>query len=368
MSLYVITNHEEEALRGLPHLAQLLYYKLRARMNFRTGIVGDVADRAVSWLALREDLDAWGGPGVKRDLPSEDRVRRAMGHLIRKGLVASIGSKLLLRFRLLKAKTVSLAPKKPAGPTTGHGSGRKGKPVKAQQAYPQGNSEREAATHKDQGNFLKPTPPTPSGLRPDGDGDIDPSAPAALPDDNPPDETPGAVCRQQLSEERHEHGSVGGRRPSAGRSDEGAKPDVSWERHLDWPTGVTQRQRAYMVRSRGGLTSIMFQRVLDEWQGATRAGVVKNAWPYFNRLLKSAKAQGEAWETIYAAQVAEDRAAERQRLAMQMSREREHAARMEANVVATGGGFSGPPAGLGDLVRFQVEDAAAKKASRERRR
>ncbi len=367
MSLYVITNHEEEALRGLPHLAQLLYYKLRARMNFQTGIVGDLADRAVSWFALREDLDAWGGPGVKRDLPSEDRVRRAMGHLIRRGLVASIGSKLLLRFRLLKAKTVSLAPKKPAGPSTGPESGRKGKPVKAQQAYPQGNSEPKAATHKDQGNFLKPTPPTPSGLRPDGDGDIDPSAPSAQPDDNPPDETPNAACRQQLSEERHEHESGGGKRPAAGRSDEEAKPDVSWEMHLDWPTGITQRQRAYMVRSRGSLTPIMFQRVLDEWQGATRAGVVKKAWPYFNRLLNCAKTQGDAWETVYAAQVADDRAEERQRLAKQALREREHAARMEADVAATGGGFSGPPAGPGDLVQFQLRDAAAKKASRERR-
>ncbi|WP_420994100.1 hypothetical protein ACKI2N_001905 [Cupriavidus sp. 30B13] len=359
MTAFVLNDDEWEAMRKVGFLARDLYGVLRRRMNFKTGVVGDLADCAISWFALREDLEVQGRPGVKRDLPSEGRVRRAMAQLVKVGLVESIGSRLLLRFRLLRAKVDSLVPNKPVGGVIGDGAGRKTKPRKVSRGYSQGNLLSKVGTHQATDKTLKPTPPTPSGLRPDGDGTaIDPPTPAAREDHNPNgDETPGGAEAQRLSEERREPAVRGGGWPAAGCSDEEPKAGLTWEAHLDWPRGIEQRQRAYMVRSRGSLTPMMFQLVLDEWHGATLAGVVAKPWPYFNSLLKAAKEQGPAWETRYAEGVQIAREEERTRLANLAAQEAAYQASL---------GQPGPmPAGtLGQFARSDAAAAIERRAGR----
>ncbi len=357
MTAFAINDGEWGAAREVGLLARDLYAALRRRMNFKTGIVGDLANCAVSWFALREDLEVHGRPGVRRDFPSEDRVRRAMAQLIKVGLVESIGDQCLLRFRLLLATTDSLAPNKAAGGTTGHKNTHKTNKGKASEACPQGNSVPKAATHQDTGKTLKPSPPTPSGLRPAGDGSIDPPAPAAQEVGNP-DATTIERDVPGLSEARREPASGGGR-PAAGHPDNEVVSAITWEAHLDWPTGITQEQRGYIARSRGTLTKTLLQRVLDEWRGAMQAGIVLKPWPYFNQLLRNAKAQGDAWKTEYAEAVAQAREAVRLREAEVAAKDVEYSQRL---------GGTARPMEPGGLARFARADAARAVAAQRARR
>ncbi|EHP44181.1 hypothetical protein OR16_04357 [Cupriavidus basilensis OR16] len=131
---------------------------------------------------------------------------------------------------------------------------------------------------------------------------------------------------------------------------EGGEAEVTWVAHLDWPTEIADRQRGYIARRTAVLGKTLAQRVLDEWHGATKAGVVRKPWPYFNELLRKAAAAGEAWVTHYAHHVAQARAAERQRLAHQVAAEASFGRRI--------GGRLGPlPPGA--LAQLQRETAAA---------
>lgn len=354
---FLISDREWEATREVSLLARTLYYAMRRRMDFSSGIVG-TAERAVSWWALREDLEVPGRPGVKRYLPSEQQLRRCMVQLVKAGLVESIGDKLRLCFRLLLARTDKFGPKKAEGGAIDEKTPGKNRQDKAGRAFPQGNSVSKAGTHLTSGKTLKPSPPTPSGLRPAGDGSIDPPAPAAQEVGNP-DAKPIERDAPGLSEARREPAS-GGERPAAGHPDNEVVSAITWEAHLDWPTGITQEQRGYIARSRGTLTKTLLQRVLDEWRGAMQAGIVLKPWPYFNQLLRNAKAQGDAWKTEYAEAVAQAREAVRLREAEAAAKDAEYSQRL---------GGTARPMEPGGLARFARADAArAVAAQRARRR
>ncbi|WP_064577193.1 hypothetical protein [Cupriavidus gilardii] len=349
MTTFAIDDNEWAAMRQVDLLARDLYAALRRRMNYATGIVGGAA-AAISWWALREDTEMPGRPGVKACKPSEQQLRRRIAQLQKVGLVESIGNNLRLRFRLPLARTNSLVQKKAEGGPVAHQTAVKASRSKASKAYAQGNSSAKADTHQVSG-FLKPSPPTPSRLRRDGDGEIDPPTPAAREEDNP-DATPIGTHPQQPSEQRHEPAKRGGRGPSARRSDEEVAADIAFEKHLKWPRGLPHHQRAFIARTSRDLGPVLAQRVLDEWHGAKQAGIVGRDWPYFNSLVRAAKEQGDAWETVYAEQVAADREHALRKLAEQAAREQRFGAEI--------GGKAGPlpPGGLSQLAKTLLRRSA----------
>jgi len=350
MTTFAIDDNEWAAMRKVDHLARDLYSALRRRMNYATGIVGGAA-AAISWWALREDTEMPGRPGVKACKPSEQQLRRRIAQLQKVGLVESIGNNLRLRFRLPLARTDLLVQEKAGGGAVAHQGASKPRSRKAPRAYAQGSSSAKADTHQVSGKTLNPTPPTPSRLRRDGDGEIDPPTPAAREEDNP-DATPIGTHAQQLSEQRHEPAKRGGRGPSARRSDEEVAADIAFEKHLKWPRGLPHHQRAFIARTSRDLGPVLAQRVLDEWHGAKQAGIVGRDWPYFNSLVRAAKEQGDAWETVYAEQVAADREHALQQLAAQAAREQQFGAEI--------GGKAGPlpPGGLSRLARTLLRRGA----------
>ncbi|MFS8973875.1 hypothetical protein PO002_05075 [Cupriavidus necator] len=336
MPAFRINDQELDALLGEgADLFQLYVGALRPRMDFKTGVVGRRV--RISYQALKEWTERAGRSGVRFLAHDKSKLQRMLARLQQLGLLRKMGGPYDLVFACpladtdncdqKQADTKSIQFQKPAKPTR----------RKPSRGLSTASENAEAATHQESGNTLKPPPPTPSGLRPEEDGSIDPPAPAAQEAGNPKtDETPIEDARQQLSGERPEQQTRGGKRPAAGRSDEGAKPDVTWEAHLAWPTGITQRQRGYIARRTAELSKTLAQRVLDEWHGATQAGAAKKPWPYFNGLLRNAKQQGEAWQTVYAEDVAEARELERLRLANEVATEAAHAARLQGEAVAPG--------------------------------
>ena len=118
-----ITDAEFAALYGLPVLAQLLYFYLRRRMDFSTGMVGVVT--GVSWWALREDLHVEHAQGRSRldsGTPTEKVVRHAAAVLEEAGLVINKSQPRQLFFHLPLA-SVSARPKE-VGQTCGTLSGQ----------------------------------------------------------------------------------------------------------------------------------------------------------------------------------------------------------------------------------------------------
>lgn len=363
-----INDAELEALNGEgSDLFHLYVGALRPRMDFKTGVVGRRV--RISYRALREWTERAGRSGVKFLAHDKSKLQRMLARLQQIGLLRCLGGPYELVFMCPLADTDKCVQKE--ADTKPIDLRKPGKPnkSKASRDAKGGEEKPQAATHQESGNTLNPPPPTSSGLRPKEDGSIDPPAPAAQEVGNPKiDETPIDPHGQQLSEQRHENVDGGGERPSAGRSDEGAKPEVSWGAHLHWPTGINGRQRAYIARRLTEVRERFRQPVLDEWHGATVAGVVQKPWPYFNGLLRNVKELGEAWQAMYADEIAEAREAVRRRMAEQDARERAHAARIEAEVAASEGAMSGPPSKRGDLVKFQQQSAAASQAKREGQR
>lgn len=361
-----INNAELDALSGEgADLFHLYVVALRSRMDFKTGIVGRRVK--ISYQAMKEWTERQSRNGVKFLAHDKSKLQRMLARLQQLGLLRKLGGPYELVFACPLADTDSIVQKQPNTAPIHLSTSAKASRSKGPRANLDAAQNGDPATHLDSG--YKPPPPTPSGLRPEEDGYVDPPAPTAQEERNPnTDETPIDPQGQQLSEQRHEHVEGGGKRPSAGRSDEGAKPGVSWETHLDWPTGVSDRQRSYIARSTATLPKALAQRILDEWHGATLAGVAKRPWPYFNGLLRNAKKQGDAWETVYAEEVAENRAAERERMSAQEQRERAHRARIEAQVVASVGAPVGRPRKPGDITAFQRQHAAAGLAKHGRRR
>ncbi|MGO4154358.1 hypothetical protein [Cupriavidus sp. YAF13] len=334
MPAFRINDAELDALMGEgADLFQLYVGAIRPRMDFKTGVVGRRPGVRISYQALKEWTERAARSGVRFLAHDKSKLQRMLTRLQQLGLLRKLGGPYDLVFVCpladrdncdqKQANTKSIQLMKPAKP----------KPAKASRHLSTEGKKGEAATHQESGNTLNPTPPTPSGLRPEEDGKaINPPAPAAQEEGNTLncDETPIDAEAQGLSEERQQTIQGGGDRPPARLTEEeGSEPALTWEPHLDWPTGITKRQRAYIAQSTAPLSKTLAQRVLDEWHGAMKAGVVGKPWPYFNSLLRNAKECGEAWETHYAEDVEAARERERIRLANQAAAD---AAWYESNI------------------------------------
>ncbi len=119
---YVVTEEEQYALRGLPHIARVLYDALSPRRDFKTGKVGIRPE--VSWLALMQDLYVEPHSGIKSGSPTKNQLRRAAAQLARAGLVVmqSNEAQRKLIFFLPLAMRDSFVPKQP-GPNPDHHPG-----------------------------------------------------------------------------------------------------------------------------------------------------------------------------------------------------------------------------------------------------
>lgn len=366
---FLISDPEWLAKRQVDHLARDLYDALRRAMDFETGIVGGPA-KGISWWSLREDTEVPGRPGVKAYKPSEQQLRRRMAQLEKAGLVESIGTKLRLKFRLLLARTSSLASKKADTGTTAPGAAAKAKPVKRARAYPQGNNEAKAGTHLVSGKTkTQPKPPRVSEAdvgthvaRVERDIPI-PGAQALqlAADDNPEagavetgidlaphacgaggeQEPPTAPTEtQRLSEERQQGIQGGGDGPSARLA---GGEGFEWQDHRAWPMRLDKGTRRKLANELQSLGKKQGQRVLDEWRGAMQAGGVQDHWAYFYALLRKAEEQGDAWVTVYADKIALAREVVQRRLAEQKARDAAFAATLDGN--------ARPPSKRGELRR-----------------
>ncbi len=350
MASYRINDAELDALSGEgADLFQLYVGAIRPRMDYKTGVVGRRV--RLSYQALKEWTERAGRSGVRFLAHDKSKIQRMLARLEHLGLLRKVGRRGDLVFACPLADTDSRDQKQADTESIQVDRPVKPKPRKASRDLSTRRKNRQADTHQVSGKTLNPTPPTPSRLRRDGDGEIDPPTPAAREEDSP-DATPIGTHAQQLSEQRHEPAKRGGRGPSARRSDEEVAADIAFEKHLKWPRGLPHHQRAFIARTSRDLGPVLAQRVLDEWHGAKQAGIVGRDWPYFNSLVRAAKEQGDAWETVYAEQVAADREHALQQLAAQAAREQQFGAEI--------GGKAGPlpPGGLSRLARTLLRRGA----------
>lgn len=89
---------ERDALRGLPLISRCIYFELRYRMDFSTGLVGAKRGAGISWQCLREWLFVEPHPGMKdTGSPHKSTVRRAVLWLERARLICnqSVGKRLV---------------------------------------------------------------------------------------------------------------------------------------------------------------------------------------------------------------------------------------------------------------------------------
>lgn len=101
----IITGEEIEALAGAPHGVRALYYAMRARMDYSTGLVGARRGAGVSWRAFCEELYIEPGQGITDSgAPSKDAVRRMAARLERMGLIVNQSQGRRLVFRCLLAR------------------------------------------------------------------------------------------------------------------------------------------------------------------------------------------------------------------------------------------------------------------------
>lgn len=114
MKKVVFNDDEFTALAGLPPDVLALYFWLRVRMDFITGLVGD--HPRISWHALTEDLYVVPHPGPRRHgSPSVQQARRLARHLERAKLVVMKSSEVhrMLVFELPLATQHKHVQKKP---------------------------------------------------------------------------------------------------------------------------------------------------------------------------------------------------------------------------------------------------------------
>ncbi len=153
MPAFLVSEDEQESLYGLVAAAQVLYYWLRARMDFRTGRVGAV--HHISWQAAREAIYIEPRRGVKTEYLHKEAVRRLARQLEARGLVrfqSSIANAQLI-FLLPKATTLSFAQKKADTKPTGSSDReadrglQRGKQAKADREADRGKTAK-ADTHR----------------------------------------------------------------------------------------------------------------------------------------------------------------------------------------------------------------------------
>ncbi len=110
---YLKINHEEvSALRGLPHLQQLLYLcGIKPHMDYRTGLVG--VKRGISYQSLSEVLYIEPHSGIQSGSPSKAQLRRALKGLERAGIIKIQSEDYSLVVHCLFATTTQSATNKP---------------------------------------------------------------------------------------------------------------------------------------------------------------------------------------------------------------------------------------------------------------
>lgn len=112
-----ISQYEQTALYGLPHIQQLLYcLAIRPFMDYNTCIVG--LRRGISYQSLSEALFVEPHPGYRHVTFSQTQIRRAVAHLEKVGLleIRSTSRKLIF-FCPLAARDKSARKKADSKPT-----------------------------------------------------------------------------------------------------------------------------------------------------------------------------------------------------------------------------------------------------------
>lgn len=113
MDYIKINNEELSALRGLPHIQQLLYLTgIKPYVDYKTGMVGIV--RGISYQSLAEELYVEPHQGIKSGSPSKDQIRRAIKGLEKAGLLRIQSLDWKLVFQCLLVKQDSSCSNKPA--------------------------------------------------------------------------------------------------------------------------------------------------------------------------------------------------------------------------------------------------------------
>lgn len=106
-----LSEEEMEALIGAPSLAQRLYMiGIRPTMDYETGQSG--LRSKISWHGLARELRVESAPGIKEELPSKSQLRRALQHLVKRGLIVEMSEGLRLILSCPLARLSSHVQKK----------------------------------------------------------------------------------------------------------------------------------------------------------------------------------------------------------------------------------------------------------------
>jgi len=326
MTAYRINDAELHALAGeAADVVQLYLVALRPRMDFKTGVIGRRV--RISYQALREWTERWGRPGVRYHAHDKSKLQRLLARLEDIGLLRRVSTNWDLVFACPLADADHCVQKKPDTKSIQPAAPQKPKKHKALRPTRSAARTPKPDTHPESGNTLTP-PPTSAPQTPVLAESSE--VPISQPLIAPAPIQAGGDCSQELAEGGSESASLAG---------------------IIWPAGLTRAQQQYLKRSTAALSPTLIQRLLDEWQGAQRAGIVRQPWPYYQQLLRSAATQGEAWTTVYADAVAAQRVRDQQRVA--------YLARKEAAFLECIGGQPGPlPRGA--LVQLQKQLAAGR--------
>ena len=110
---YLKINYEEvSALRGLPHMQQLLYLcGIKPFVDYRTGVVG--VKRKISYQSLSEVLYIEPHSGIQSGSPSKSQLRRALKGLERAGVIKIQSDDYSLIFNCLLLSSGQSVPNKP---------------------------------------------------------------------------------------------------------------------------------------------------------------------------------------------------------------------------------------------------------------
>lgn len=152
---------EDEALHGLPWMAQLVYLRaIRPYMDYASGVVG--IKRGVSLKSIAEMLHVEHGQG-RRDYgdPTPKAVRYALELLERAGLIVRIGADRSLVFKLPMADTDQSVSEKWGRRGADVGQTRQGRPESSNDKGSQEKQGRRGADHEPE---KWGTPPV-SGIR-----------------------------------------------------------------------------------------------------------------------------------------------------------------------------------------------------------
>ena len=328
MTAYRINDAELNALAGeSAEVVQLYLVALRPRMDFKTGVIGRRV--RISYQALREWTERWGRPGVRYYAHDKSKLQRLLARLEDIGLLRRMSGDYELVFACPLADADYCVPKKADTKSMRINKPKKSRKNKVLGTLSTAPKTPKADTHPGSGNTLPPPPtssPSQASAEPAG------RALSGMPEPTPADAATEGIASKEFAKREGEPTTESG---------------------IIWPSGLTTAQQQSIKRSAAAsaLPPPLIQRVLDEWLGAQRAGVVRDAWPYYHQLLRNAAAQGEAWVTYYADSVSEQRLRDRQRLA--------YLAREEADFGERIGGRPGPlPPGA--LVQLQKQLAAAR--------